>query len=109
MEPIEKKFDLRLSLKKVGLSQRDFAKLCGVHPTTVNRWCRGGIRVPKYAEMVFTMELRGIDLEKEVRKLVEEGYLFEGMKVNNCPNYQNVWELIQELKIISSKPISIGD
>lgn len=98
-----KAFEFKKSLKQIGMSQKDFASLCGVTPQTVNRWCNGGIRIPKYAEALFIMEHEGVDIERKLRRLVDEGRLFEGITPENCPSYREIWKLIQKVKAISSE------
>ena len=95
-------FEFKNSLKQIGISQGDFAELCGVHHTTVNRWCNGGIRIPKYAKALLTMEYEGIDIERKIRKLVDEGRLFNGINVENCPSYSEVFKLIRKIKAIEN-------
>jgi hypothetical protein len=58
----EEKFDLGKILKRIGMLKRDFAKQCGVHHVTVSRWCNGWVPISKYAEVMFTMEVEGINI-----------------------------------------------
>lgn len=97
-----KGFELKKKLQQTGISQKDFAKLCGVRPETVNRWCNGWISIPKYAEALFIMEYKGVDIERKLRILVDEGRFHGGITPKDCPSYDKVWELIQEVKAIGS-------
>lgn len=41
--------ELRATLKAVGLRQKALADRLGVATTTVNRWAKGDLAVPRYA------------------------------------------------------------
>jgi transcriptional regulator with XRE-family HTH domain len=97
-------FSLKRKLRRIGMTQKEFAELCGVHYQTVYRWCCGAIRTPKYARMVFEVELEGINIERELKRLVEEGLMFDGVTADNCPSYGKMSKLIERLKAISSAP-----
>jgi len=62
-------------LKRAELPQRQFARLVGADPITVNRWCADpeerdtAVRVPKYALLVLKMF---VDLGPTLRKRIIE-------------------------------------
>lgn len=39
-------------IKSLGLTQKQFADLCGVYPETVSKWVTGAKPIPKYAEVI---------------------------------------------------------
>ena len=45
------KEELRLKIKELGMSKSQFARLVGVDYTTVFKWLKGQVPVPKYAEV----------------------------------------------------------
>lgn len=40
------------ALKKLGISQRSFARRIGVNERTVRRWTAGKSKIPRYAELL---------------------------------------------------------
>jgi transcriptional regulator with XRE-family HTH domain len=56
--------ELRAALRELGYTQRRLAHLMGVDNATVNRWCQGTLKVPRYVEAY-------IELERETARLLE--------------------------------------
>ena len=48
----QSKFDLKAELKSIGMTQKDFAEYIDVHITTVSRWIRGELEVPKMVKIL---------------------------------------------------------
>lgn len=46
------------SLKELGLSQTEFARLIEVDVTTVNRWAKGKVPVPKLVHLLLEMMVK---------------------------------------------------
>ena len=52
MEENKTDFDLKAELKSLGMTQKDFAEYIDVHITTVSRWIRGEIEIPKIVKIL---------------------------------------------------------
>lgn len=62
--------DLR---SRAGLKQVELARLCGCHPTTVNRWENGGLSAPGYAWTIcLTWSLLDEGQRAQVMETVEQ-------------------------------------
>jgi len=60
--------EFKATLKQLGLSQAEFARWISVDRGTVNRWCRGDVPVPRYAEIILEQRKRADALDLMVFK-----------------------------------------
>jgi transcriptional regulator with XRE-family HTH domain len=52
LEENNRNFDLKAELKSLGMTQKDFAEYVDVHITTVSRWIRGELEIPKMVKIL---------------------------------------------------------
>ncbi|EDN65384.1 hypothetical protein BGP_6280 [Beggiatoa sp. PS] len=104
---MKENIDLKREISELGFeSQKKFAEFMGVSPRTVNRWCRGFSKVPREVVSLCTTLREKQRIEREVKKIVEEGYsrLPDGRMVNWHPKdllgYRKEWLLIEKLENI---------
>ncbi|EJF05851.1 Helix-turn-helix protein [Thiovulum sp. ES] len=45
-------FDLKAEIKNLGMTQKEFAEYIDVHMTTVSRWVRNELEIPKLVKLV---------------------------------------------------------
>ena len=43
-----KKFDLKQEIRKLGLTQKEFAEIAGIHTNTITQWIKGTREMPKW-------------------------------------------------------------
>lgn len=53
-------FELRAALEQLGIPSAAFARVCGVKPVQVWRWCEGKAPIPVYAWTILSLYM-GID------------------------------------------------
>ena len=107
---MKENIDLKREISELGFeSQKKFAEFMGVSPRTVNRWCRGFSKVPREVVSLCTTLREKQRIEREVKKMVEDGYsrMPDGTLLNwhptNLPAYNKEWLLIEKLENIHSE------
>lgn len=77
-------FELRAALDDLWLNQTEFARMCGVKPRQVLRWCEGDAEVPDYVWCLLS-SIKNVDLNDLRKKRwhsweIKHHHVFRGRK-----------------------------
>ena len=65
-------FDLKAELKRLGMTQKEFADIANIHHNTVSQWIRGEREMPKWVPVFLKLYEKSEALDKiveEIKKL----------------------------------------
>ena len=65
------KFDLKREIKKLGLTQKEFAEIVGVHQNTITQWIKGTREMPEWIKNFIKYYKKAKILDELERKLLE--------------------------------------
>ena len=64
-------FNLKKEIKKLGLSQKEFAQIAGIHPNTITQWINGNREMPEWI-IKFIEYYKKAKLLDEIDKKLQE-------------------------------------
>jgi len=71
-----KDFDLKLEIKKLGLTQKEFAEIVGIHQNTITQWIKGIREMPEWIiKFIHYYKKAKIldELDKKLKELKDDG------------------------------------